>query len=110
MCGACTVHIAGRAQRSCLTTLGAVGAKPVTTIEGLSQNGAHPVQAAWVAEDVPQCGYCQTGQIMMVAACLAANPHATEDQVIRELEGNLCRCGTYARIRKAVHHLVAGAR
>ena len=105
MCGACTVHLGGRAVRACITPLSAVAGKPVTTLEGLSADASHPVQRAWIAEDVPQCGYCQAGQIMTVAAHLAAHPHATEDEVVRELEGNLCRCGTYVRIRAAVRRL-----
>src|SRR5262249_178914 len=109
MCGACTVHVAGRAVRSCVTPLSEVGARPVTTIEGLSPDATHPGQEAWMAEDVPQCGYCQTGQIMTVAAYVAAHPRATEDEVIRELEGNLCRCGTYVRIRAAVRRIVRGS-
>jgi len=107
MCGACTVHVAGKAVRSCITPLASVRGA-VTTIEGLSPDGNHPVQRAWMAEDVPQCGYCQTGQIMAAAAFLAAHPKATEEQVVQELEGNLCRCGTYARIRAAVRRVIAG--
>jgi isoquinoline 1-oxidoreductase subunit alpha len=106
LCGACTVHLGGKAVRACITPLAAVHA-PVTTIEGLAREGDHPVQRAWVAEDVPQCGYCQAGQIMTTAAFLASHPHATEDQVIEELAGNLCRCGTYVRIRAAVRRVLA---
>ena len=110
MCGACTVHVNGRAARACITPLSEAAGKGVTTIEGLSANAAHPVQRAWIAEDVPQCGYCQAGQIMTVAAYLAAHPKAGEDEVIRELEGNLCRCGTYVRIRAAVRRLTGAAK
>ena len=109
MCGACTVHVAGKAVRACITPLASVRGA-VTTIEGLSPDGNHPVQRAWMAEDVPQCGYCQTGQIMATAAFLAAHPKATEEQVVQELEGNLCRCGTYVRIRAAVRRVVAGSK
>jgi isoquinoline 1-oxidoreductase alpha subunit len=110
MCGACTVHIAGRASRACITPLSTVGSKPVVTIEGLSPDQSHPVQRAWIAEDVPQCGYCQAGQIMTVAAYVAAHPRATQEEVLRELEGNLCRCGTYVRIRAAVGRVTGGAK
>jgi aerobic-type carbon monoxide dehydrogenase small subunit (CoxS/CutS family) len=106
MCGACTVHVNGRATRACVTPLTEVAGKTVTTIEGLSAEASHPVQRAWIAEDVAQCGYCQAGQIMTVAAYVAAHPLATEDEVVRELEGNLCRCGTYVRIRAAVRRVV----
>lgn len=106
-CGACTVHVAGKAVRACITPLSSVGAAAVTTIEGLSEDGTHPVQRAWIAEDVPQCGYCQTGQIMTTAAFLSAHPRATEEQVAQELTGNLCRCGTYVRIRAAIRRVLA---
>ena len=109
MCGACTVHVAGRAVRACLTPLSEAAGKPVTTIEGLSTDATHPVQRAWLAEDVAQCGYCQAGQIMTVAAHLTAHPRATEAELLQALEGNLCRCGTYVRIRAAVRRLVAKA-
>ena len=99
-CGACTVHIEGRAMRSCVTTLGAVAGKKVTTIEGL--NGAHPVQAAWQALDVPQCGYCQSGQIMSASALLARTPKPTDSDIDTAMRGNICRCGTYQRIRAAI--------
>src|SRR5947208_829928 len=102
MCGACTVHVAGRAVRACITPLSAVAGKAVTTIEGLSADTNHPVQRAWIQEDVAQCGYCQAGQIMTVAAYVAAHPRATEEEVVKEIEGNLCRYGTYVRIRAAV--------
>ena len=102
-CGACTVHIAGRATRSCVTPVSAVGQRPVTTIEGLAAPGTeHPLQAAWKAHNVPQCGYCQSGQIMQAAALLAATPHPTDAEIDTQMAGNLCRCGTYQRIRAAI--------
>jgi len=100
-CGACTVHIDGVATRSCVTTVSAVGSKKVTTIEGLSADGRHPVQVAWQDVDVPQCGYCQSGQIMSAAALLAKTPKPTEHQINQGMT-NICRCGTYSRIRDAV--------
>jgi aerobic-type carbon monoxide dehydrogenase small subunit (CoxS/CutS family) len=103
LCGACTVHIAGEAVRSCITPVSAVGREAVTTIEGLSPKGDHPVQRAWIAEDVPQCGYCQSGQIMAAAALLAKTPRPTDAEVAAFMSGNLCRCGTYQRIRQAIH-------
>ena len=102
LCGACTVHLDGEATRSCITPVSAVAERAVTTIEGLSQTGAHPVQQAWIAEDVPQCGYCQSGQIMQAAGFLAKTPHPSEREIIEAMTGNLCRCGTYHRIRRAV--------
>ena len=102
LCGACTVHLDGRAVRSCQTTLGSVKAKQITTIEGLGQEASHPVQRAWIAEQVPQCGYCQSGQIMRAAAFLRQNPHPTVDQINAAMAGNICRCATYQRIRRAV--------
>jgi isoquinoline 1-oxidoreductase subunit alpha len=102
-CGACTVHLDGSAVRSCLTQVSTVSGKSITTIEGLSANGLHPVQRAWIAEEVPQCGYCQTGQIMSATALLAKNPQPSDDQITQAMNGNLCRCGTYERIRKAIH-------
>jgi isoquinoline 1-oxidoreductase subunit alpha len=102
-CGACTVHLDGSAVRSCLTQVSTVSGKSITTIEGLSANGLHPVQQAWIAEEVPQCGYCQTGQIMSATALLAKNPQPSDDQITQAMNGNLCRCGTYERIRKAIH-------
>lgn len=101
-CGACTVHVGGTATRSCMTPVSSVAGKPVTTIEGLSADGSHPVQRAWQEIDVPQCGYCQAGQIMSAAALLARTPKPTEAQINTALNGNLCRCGTYLRIREAV--------
>src|SRR5262249_55756206 len=102
-CGACTVHLDGASTRSCVTPLSSVGTKMVTTIEGLSANRSHPLQLAWIAEDVVQCGYCQSGQIMAAAALLAANSTPSDDDIDAALSGNLCRCGTYQRIRRAVH-------
>src|SRR5687767_8879541 len=101
-CGACTVHIEGKAVRSCSIPVSAVGSKKITTIEGLSSDGQHPLQLAWQEEDVPQCGYCQAGQIMNAAAFLAQNPNPSEQEITRAMTGNLCRCGTYQRIRQAV--------
>ncbi len=99
-CGACTVHLDGQAVRSCQTPIGAVGASKITTIEGL--NGVHPLQEAWVKHDVPQCGYCQSGQLMSAAALLAAKPKPTDDDIDAAMSGNICRCGTYQRIRAAI--------
>ena len=101
-CGACTVHLNGVAVRSCSLVVSAVGTKPVTTIEGLSANGDHPVQVAWEEIDVPQCGYCQAGQIMTASALLSKNPKPTSDQIDTAMNGNICRCGTYHRIHEAV--------
>lgn len=106
-CGACTVHIAGAAQRSCITPMSSLEGAQITTIEGLSTDGSHPVQQAWIAEDVAQCGYCQTGQIMAVAALLKEIPRPT-DQQIDDAISNLCRCGTYNRVRKAIHRAAQG--
>jgi len=108
LCGACTVHINGEMTRSCITPVSAVAGKKVTTIEGLSADGSHPVQVAWIAEDVPQCGYCQSGQIMAAVALLAKKPHPTDADIDTYMRGNICRCGTYPRIRKALHR-AAGA-
>lgn len=107
LCGACTVHLGGRAVRSCLTQVGSVGNQPITTIEGLSSDGLHPMQVAWEAVDVPQCGYCQAGQIMSAVALLKENPHPTDEDINSTMSGNLCRCGTYARIRQAIHAAAA---
>jgi isoquinoline 1-oxidoreductase alpha subunit len=101
-CGACTVHIDGKAVRSCVTTLGAVKGAKVTTIEGLSADASHPLQIAWVAEQVPQCGYCQSGQIMKAAELLAANPKPSRADIVSHMDGNICRCGTYHRIIAAI--------
>lgn len=103
LCGACTVHIDGVAMRSCITPLASVAGKSVTTIEGLSQSGDHPVQQAWIQNNVPQCGYCQPGQIMSASALLASNANPSDADIDRAMSGNLCRCGTYVRIRKAIH-------
>jgi isoquinoline 1-oxidoreductase alpha subunit len=102
-CGACTVHLNGRAVRSCLTPVSNAANQPVTTIEGLSADGSHPVQRAWMQLDVPQCGYCQAGQMMSAAALLAANRNPNDQQIDQAMNGNLCRCGTYLRIRRAIH-------
>jgi isoquinoline 1-oxidoreductase alpha subunit len=102
LCGACTVHIDGKAVRSCQTHLGEVANKKVTTIEGLSPDSSHPLQKAWVAMQVPQCGYCQSGQIMQAADLLAHNPKPTREQIVRHMDGNICRCGTYPRIIAAI--------
>ena len=102
-CGACTVHLGGQAVRSCLTPVSAAAAKPITTLEGLSADGTHPVQIAWQEIDVPQCGYCQAGQMMSAAALLAKTPKPTDKDIDTAMNGNLCRCGTYLRIRQAIH-------
>lgn len=107
VCGSCTVHVNGEAVRSCVTPLSAVAGQNVTTIEGLSKDNSHPVQRAWIALDVPQCGYCQSGQIMQAAALLAKNPKPTDADINQAMNGVLCRCGTYNRIRRAIH-LAAG--
>ena len=101
-CGACTIHLNGNAVRSCQLPVSAVGKNAITTIEGLSANGDHPVQKAWVEHDVAQCGYCQTGQIMSAAALLKSNPNPTDAQIETSMSGNICRCGTYLRIKDAV--------
>ena len=106
-CGACTVHLRGRAVRSCQTPVSAAAGAPITTLEGLSPDGTHPVQQAWMEVDVPQCGYCQAGQIMSASALLAANPSPTDEQIDRAMNGNLCRCATYLRIRQAIHRAAA---
>jgi len=102
-CGACAIHLDGKAVRSCLVPVSVAEGKRITTIEGLSANGTHPVQRAWIAEDVAQCGYCQTGQIMTAAALLAATPKPTNAEIDEAMKDNLCRCGTYQRIRAAIH-------
>ncbi|PZR33003.1 MAG: (2Fe-2S)-binding protein [Azospira oryzae] len=101
-CGACTVHLEGNAVRSCSLPVSAVANKKITTIEGLSENGDHPVQKAWLEHDVAQCGYCQTGQIMSAAALLKTNPNPTDAQIEAGMSGNICRCGTYLRIKDAI--------
>ena len=108
-CGACTVHIDGVAQKSCQFPIGAVAGKSVTTIEGLSSDGSHPVQKAWIAEQVPQCGYCQSGQIMRAASLLSAKPKPTDADIDESMSENLCRCGTYQRIRRAIHRAAGEA-
>jgi len=108
LCGACTVHLGGEAVRSCTVPIEQAARKPIVTIEGLSPDGGHPVQQAWVEEDVPQCGYCQAGQIMAAAALLARSPRPTDAEIDSAMSGNLCRCGTYHRIRAAIHR-AAGA-
>ena len=102
-CGACSVHVNGNPTRSCMTPISAVAGKKVTTIEGLSATGDHPLQKAWIAEQTPQCGYCQSGQIMTAAALLAKNKKPTRGQIVQHMSGNICRCGTYRRIRRAVY-------
>ena len=113
LCGACTVHVDGNPIRSCSTPVSQVAGKNVTTIEGLGANGlsllGQALQQAWIAEEVPQCGYCQTGQIMSAAALLAKTPNPTDDQITQAMNGNLCRCGTYERIRKAIHRAAGRA-
>ena len=101
-CGACTVHLNGQAVRSCITAIGDVGDQQVATIEGLSPEGTHPIQRAWIANNVPQCGYCQVGQIMQAAALLQTTPKPTDQQITDAMSGNICRCGTYQRIRAAI--------
>ncbi len=103
LCGACTVHVDGSPSRSCQLQVGTLAGKKITTIEGLSADGSHPVQQAWVAHQVPQCGYCQSGQIMSAAALLASNPKPTDADIDNAMSGNICRCGTYQRIRAAIH-------
>ena len=111
LCGACTVHVDGVATRSCVLPLSAVGNRSITTIEGLSKDRSHAVQRAWLEIDVPQCGYCQSGQIMSAAALLKVNPRPSDAEIDAAMSGNICRCGTYPRIRKAIHRaadLLAG--
>jgi isoquinoline 1-oxidoreductase alpha subunit len=103
LCGACTVHVNGEAVRSCQTLLSDAVGKKITTIEGLSAKGDHPLQKAWIAEQVPQCGYCQSGQIMQAAALLTENPKPSHDQIREAMAGNICRCGCYQRIENAIH-------
>lgn len=109
LCGACTVHIDGQAARSCVTPMSAVADKKITTIEGLSVKGEHPLQKAWVSCNVPQCGYCQSGQIMQAAALLKSKPKPTDRDIDQSMQGNICRCGTYQRIRQAIK-LAAGVK
>jgi len=103
LCGACTVHVNGEPIRSCTTQISQVAGKRVTTIEGLSRDNSHPLQKAWITEEVPQCGYCQSGQIMSAAALLAKNKTPSDGDIDKAMSGNICRCGTYNRIRKAIH-------
>jgi len=108
-CGACTVHVRGRAVRSCSTPVSAAVNVPITTLEGLSADGTHPLQIAWQEIDVPQCGYCQAGQIMSAAALLSTTPRPTDADIDRAMNGNICRCGTYLRIREAIHKAAASS-
>jgi isoquinoline 1-oxidoreductase subunit alpha len=108
-CGACTVHVDGEPARSCQTQLQDVAGRTVTTIEGLAPNAGHPLQKAWIAEQVPQCGYCQSGQIMQAAALLKRNPKPTREQIVEHMDGNLCRCGTYVQIINAIQRAVREA-
>jgi len=101
-CGACTVHLNGNPVRSCSVPVSAAASQKITTVEGLSENNTHPVQEAWIAEQVPQCGYCQSGQIMAAAALLKRNPNPSDQDIDNAMQGNICRCGTYPRIRKAI--------
>jgi aerobic-type carbon monoxide dehydrogenase small subunit (CoxS/CutS family) len=103
LCGACTVHLNGNAVRACQTPVQSVAGKDVVTVEGLSSDGSHPVQRAWIETDVPQCGYCQSGQMMSAAALLARTPTPTDAEIDRAMRGNICRCGTYSQIRQAIH-------
>jgi isoquinoline 1-oxidoreductase subunit alpha len=107
-CGACTVHMDGKAVRACVTPLSAVRGKKITTIEGLSRTSSHPLQKAWVQEEVPQCGYCQSGQIMKAAELLAATKKPTREQIVQHMNGNICRCGTYHRIIAAIQRASRG--
>lgn len=109
-CGACTVHIDGRPVRSCSTPVSRAGGKEITTIEGLSPDRSHPVQRAWLEVEVPQCGYCQSGQIMSAAALLKSTPNPADEDINRAMSGNICRCGTYPRIRRAIHRAAELAR
>lgn len=109
VCGACTVHVNGEVVRSCVTPIAEVSGKQITTIEGLSPSGNHPLQKAWMEIDVPQCGYCQAGQIMAAAALLKKTPKPTDAQIDNAMDGNICRCGTYLRIRQAIHKAAGNA-
>ena len=110
LCGACTVHVDGVAVRSCQTQIGDVGGKKITTIEGLSANSDHPLQRAWVAEQVPQCGYCQSGQIMQAASLLSVNANPSREEIVTHMDGNLCRCMTYPRIVRAIERAATDVR
>jgi len=107
-CGACTVHVNGMAVRSCQTTVAQAAGKKITTIEGLDPNGRHPLQVAWIAEQVPQCGYCQSGQLMQAAALLAKNPNPSDADIVTAMSGNICRCATYPRIKRAIKRAAQG--
>ena len=107
-CGACTIHLDGAAARSCQTTVAQAAGKKITTIEGLHPKGEHPLQKAWIAEQVPQCGYCQSGQIMQAAALLAKNPNPTDEEIVAGMTGNICRCATYVRIKRAIKRAARG--
>ncbi|MGF1622645.1 MAG: (2Fe-2S)-binding protein [Rhodomicrobiaceae bacterium] len=109
LCGACTVHVDGVAVRGCITSMQDVAGKSVTTIEGLSEDGNHPVQLAWREQNVPQCGFCQTGQIMQAASLLSENPNPTDQEILNNMSGNICRCGCYQRIVTAVRQAATGA-
>jgi isoquinoline 1-oxidoreductase subunit alpha len=108
-CGACTVHLDGSPVRSCQIPVSAAAGKKITTIEGLHPQGQHPLQVAWIAEQVPQCGYCQSGQIMQAAALLARNPNPTDEEIVSHMSGNICRCATYLRIKRAIRRAAKGA-
>jgi|SRR5579864_12423 len=108
LCGACSVHVNGALTRSCLMQVSQAAGKNITTIEGLGANSLHPLQKAWIAEDVPQCGYCQSGQIMAAAALLAKTPHPSDSEITEFMSANICRCGTYERIRRAIHRATGG--
>lgn len=108
LCGACTVHVDGVSARSCSIPVSQIAGKSITTIEGLSADGQHPLQVAWIAEEVPQCGYCQSGQIMAAAALLAKTAHPSDDQINSAMSANICRCGTYDRIRRAIQRVAGG--
>jgi isoquinoline 1-oxidoreductase subunit alpha len=108
-CGACTVHMDGNPVRSCQIPVSAAAGKKITTIEGLHPQGQHPLQVAWIAEQVPQCGYCQSGQIMQAAALLARNPNPSDDEIVAHMSGNICRCATYLRIKRAIRRAAKGA-
>jgi aerobic-type carbon monoxide dehydrogenase small subunit (CoxS/CutS family) len=108
LCGACTVHVDGVSTRSCSIPVSQIAGKSITTIEGLSADGQHPLQVAWIAEEVPQCGYCQSGQIMAAAALLAKTAHPSDDQINSAMSANICRCGTYDRIRRAIQRVAGG--
>ena len=108
LCGACTVHVEGAAVRSCSTPVSQVAGKQIVTIEGMGQHGLRALQQAWIAEEVPQCGYCQSGQIMAAAALLGKTPNPSDDEITKAMSGNICRCGTYDRIRRAIHRAASG--